>query len=278
MEQQDTGKFRNNTKDQFYTHPSVAKKCIEDILKLFPNTSTYKWVEPSAGNGSFLKEIPPTFDKIGIDIDPKYSGIEKADFLVWNPPSGKQIILFGNPPFGRQSSTAKLFIKKGCSFADIIAFILPKSFTKPSMSNVFDLQFHCRLSKELEPNSFLLNGEAYNVPCVFQIWEKSTEIRTLQEKIKEIGFEYVKSTDSYDIACRRVGGCAGKCFKKNGTEYAVQSHYFIKLQESFKKNLDTIIMNMNSHTFPSNTVGPRSLSKSEINEVLNLILQQFPSS
>ena len=27
-ETQDTGKSRTNTKDQFYTSPSVAKKCI----------------------------------------------------------------------------------------------------------------------------------------------------------------------------------------------------------------------------------------------------------
>jgi hypothetical protein len=39
-----------------------------------------------------------------------------------------------------------------------------------------------------------------------------------------------------------------------------------------------IIEKVNQHTFPSNTVGPRSLSKSEANEVLNEVLKELVSS
>jgi hypothetical protein len=35
-----------------------------------------------------------------------------------------------------------------------------------------------------------------------------------------------------------------------------------------------IIEKINKHTFPSNTVGPRSLSKSEVNVVLNQIIAE----
>jgi isocitrate lyase len=48
---QDTGKFRTNTKDQFYTDEKVAETCIECILTLLPFTNEYLWVEPSAGAG-----------------------------------------------------------------------------------------------------------------------------------------------------------------------------------------------------------------------------------
>ena len=268
---QDSGKFRTNDKDQFYTKKSVAKQCIDSILKTLPETSGYLWIEPSAGSGSFYNNLPRKIKKIGIDIDPKSEGIIKQDFLEWNCPiSEKQVIVFGNPPFGRQSSLVKKFIKKSCLFADVIAFILPLSFTKPSMFSAFDLQFHCLLSQELEKNAFLLNDVEYNVPCVFQIWRKRNKNRIVEKKIEPSGFQYVSKTEDYDIAVRRVGVYAGQAFP-NG-DYSPSSHYFLR----FDRKLDnSIVEAINNHVFPSNTVGPRSLSKSEVNNVINDIITRF---
>ena len=268
---QDTGKFRKNTKDQFYTNETVAKECIQRILTTLPFTADYLWVEPSAGNGSFLRQIP--YEKIGLDLDPQAPDILTQDYLTWVPPH-REMIVFGNPPFGRQSSLAKAFIAKSCKTAKVIAFILPKSFTKPSMSNAFDLKFHLIQSVELEKDSFVLNDKKYDVPCVFQVWQKMETNRTLEEKVIPVGFHYVKSTEPYDLAFRRVGGLAGKCYK-HGT-YSVQSHYFIQLENP--SILETILEQINQHTFPSNTLGPRSLSKSEANAVLNSIIQHVPST
>jgi hypothetical protein len=272
-QKQDTGKFRTNMKDQFYTNKNVAKSCIKCIIDLLPFTSDYIWVEPSAGNGSFLHNIPTSFEKIGLDLEPKATDILKQDYLKWKPPSNKNIIVFGNPPFGRQSSLAKAFISKSCEFAKIIAFILPKSFTKPSMYNAFDLKFHLIHSVELEKNSFIINDSAYDVPCVFQIWKKNDTNRKIEEKTNPVGFEYVKPDEKYHIAFRRVGGLAGKCYGNDGSEFSIQSHYFIKFNDNVVSYIDTIIKKINSHTFPSNTLGPRSLSKSEANVVINEIIQ-----
>ena len=126
-DKQDTGKFRTNLKDQFYTNENVAKSCIQRIISLMPFTNDYLWVEPSAGNGSFLHNVPSTFETIGLDLDPNANDIQKQDYLKWVSPVDKDIIVFGNPPFGRQSSLAKAFIAKSCRFAKIIAFILPLS-------------------------------------------------------------------------------------------------------------------------------------------------------
>jgi hypothetical protein len=212
----------------------------------------------------------------------------------------KGIIVFGNPPFGRQSSLAKAFIAKSCSFANFIAFILPKSFTKPSMYNAFHSVFHLIFSKELNKNAFIINGGAkYDVPCVFQIWKKKATQRPKEEKVAPIGFAYISAATAATataaatttttsstptptptptpttFALRRVGGLAGKCYTDTATRSA-QSHYFIRLNES---NVPAayhaaIIDKINNHTFPSNTVGPRSLSKSEVNVVLNQIIQE----
>ena len=259
-------------KDQFYTNENVAKSCIQTIISLLPITRDYIWVEPSAGNGSFLHNIPISFEKVGIDLEPKAKDILEQDYLKWDPPSNKDIIVFGNPPFGRQSSFAKAFISKSCKFAKIIAFILPKSFTKPSMFNAFDLKFHLIHSVELEKDSFVINDSKYDVPCVFQIWQKNDINRKVDEKINPNGFEYVKSHEKYNIAFRRVGGLAGMCYKNDGTEFSIQSHYFIKMNDDIVSYTDIIIEKVNSHTFPSNTLGPRSLSKSEANVVINDII------
>ncbi len=264
---QDTGKFRTNTKDQYYTKESVAKTLVLLTLQTLPETAQYQWIEPSAGTGAFLKALPSGTDALAIDLDPKAPGIVKGDFLLWEPTVEKKRIVFGNPPFGRQGSLAKKFIQHASSFADVISFILPRSFVKPSMSRAFPRMFHCLISQELEAHSFEVNGREYDVPCVFQIWQKQATHRPLEEAVEEEGFSYVKQKESFDFAIKRVGGLAGKAVVGKAEDFNPQYHYYIRLDK--KNNISTIVKALNEHIFPSNTTGPRSLSKSEINEVLN---------
>jgi len=277
INKQDTGKKRQGIKEQFYTNESIAKKCIANILSLLPETKDYLWIEPSAGDGVFIKNIPHSIDRFGIDIEPRSKNILCKDFLSsWEPDNAnsKPIVMFGNPPFGKQSKLAKLFIKKSCKLANIIAFILPKSFVKPSMNNAFDLKFNCIFTKELPKDSFVINGEAYDVPCVFQIWKKEKHNRIVVIPETPKGFSYVKSDEEHDIIFRRVGGNAGKCHINDGTKYSKQSHHFIKLNSAHVEKSDDIIKKINQHVFPSNTVGPRSLSKGEINAVMNKVINE----
>lgn len=276
MKTQDTGKFRENTKDKFYTNVKVAQKCIANILAHVSEPNNYVWLEPSAGTGAFYNNIPIPLEKIGLDTEPYAEGIKKMDFHDWSPNPEKKYVVLGNPPFGRQSSQAKAFIKKSCKFATIIAFILPKSFTKPSMNNAFARNFHLVHCEDLQKKSFILNETAYDVPCVFQIWQNKTFHRNIEKKIAPVGFEYVKNTEEYHLAFRRVGGLAGKSYKNNGSNYSVQSHHFIKLSNS--DICDTLIEKINQHEFPSNTVGARSLSKHEINSVVNTLITTVSSS
>jgi hypothetical protein len=282
VQTQDTGKFRTNDKDQFYTRKSVAKQCVNTITQTVKKWDSYTWLEPAAGSGAFLNLVPKGCQKIGIDIDPKRQDIVKADFLEWSPPSKNnpdhptKFILFGNPPFGRQSSLAKSFIARGSQFADIIAFILPRSFVKPSMSNIFPLKFHCNYSKELDENSFRVNGKLYDVPCVFQIWQRMKIDRFIPVKAKECGFKYVKNTDVYHVAFRRVGVFAGRCYVHSDNDvFSKQSHYFLIFDDNAVPHIDKIVEHINNHTFPTNTVGPRSISKPEANEVINSIIAKF---
>jgi hypothetical protein len=105
---------------------------------------------------------------------------------------------------------------------------------------------------------------------VFQIWTKRATNRVVEDPVEPIGFVYVKPDQPYDIAFKRAGGSAGKCCLKGTGTYNPQYHYFLRLDSKTHEN--TIVEAINRHVFPSNTVGPRSLSKSEVNEVLNGIV------
>lgn len=272
MAKQDTGKFRTNEKDQFYTKPAIAKLCVEKLLEWNPAVTSYRWLEPSAGSGSFFGAVPPGTELLAIDIDPKRADIKKEDFLKWIPPrSDKKTLVFGNPPFGKQSSLARKFIGKAVSISDVIAFILPRSFTKPSMQKTFPGNFHKVVEFEVPSNAFLVNDGDHDVPCIFQVWEKRLTARQVAAEAGAEGFTYVKNSDPYDLVIRRVGVNAGRAFSQAGS-YAAQSHYFIRLDEAHRSKKNELARLLSEHIFPTNTTGPRSLSKHEINVVLNALI------
>ena len=284
---QDTGKFRSNTKDQFYTKPTVATACVSRILTVWGNNVPdvpYQWIEPSAGSGAFVTAaaVAGVSDIIALDIAPAPSaiGIETADFLTWTPPpTTTNRMVFGNPPFGRQGSLAKAFIAHAATFATRIAFILPRSFQKPSMSRAFPQEFHCVWSEELSEDSFLVNGKSHSVPCVFQLWERRIGVpRAMVTAIGPEGFLYVKATESHDVVVRRVGVRAGAATAAaTAAAPSPQSHHFLRLTDEVRDavSVTELATKISAHTFPTNTTGPRSLTKSEINEVINVILAEL---
>ena len=249
--------------DQFYTNPDIAKHCIELLQK--HEVGTGMWIEPSAGSGSFLQHVPSA---IGYDIDPKIDTILRADFLTVVLP--ENCVIFGNPPFGRQASLAKRFIRHASSSASVIAFILPLSFTKPSMQRAFPRNFHLVENWILPKNSFLVDDKPHHVPCVFQIWIRKDTERSPDIRMVPVGFTFVKNTQSHDIVFRRVGGNAGRCSLPNET-HNKQCHYYIKLSDP--SQVEKLIQASESYAFPTNTTGPRSLSKNEAIEFLHHTLQ-----
>lgn len=255
--EQTTG-LRRTAIDQYYTTPEVARSCVDILRSLVPSERT--WIEPSAGTGVFLSLVP---EAIGYDIDPKHTRIKRADFLEVPVPNG--CVVFGNPPFGRQSTLARKFIRHAAENADWIGFILPRSFTKPSMQKAFPLCFHLVHSSDLPSDSFVVNDAPYDVPCVFQVWKRETTLRSVEEVDAPVGFSFVKKTDPHSFAFRRVGGTAGRCSLPS--DQSVQSHYFIRLDDE-TKTPDILTASM-TYTFPTNTTGPRSLSKHEATQFLH---------
>ena len=181
--------LQRNTIDKYYTKESVVEMCLFLVKKYIQINTDDLIIEPSAGNGSFIKYIKLlTSNFIFYDLEPENNEIIKQDYLLYESDIIKnkynKIHIIGNPPFGRQSSLAIKFIKKSCEFCDSISFILPKSFKKDSLKRSFPLKYHLVFEIDLPDNSFLVDGIEHNVPCIFQIWEKKTTNRDVNEKVK----------------------------------------------------------------------------------------------
>lgn len=261
--------LKRNTIDKYYTKNNIVKYCIDLITKYIKiNKKTDLIIEPSAGNGSFIPYIKKLSDNYKFyDLKPEHSGIDKQDFLKYNPKNilnkYKNIHIIGNPPFGRQSSFAIKFIRKSCEFCDTLSFILPKSFKKTSLQNKVPSNFHLVVQKDLPAYSFTVNNNDYDVPCIFQIWIKKSFERKKELKQKSKIFTFVKKEEHPDIAIRRIGVNAGKVYDNIG-EKNTNSHYFIKINNGVDKNKIIDLIKKNNYNLFNNTVGPLSISKQEL--------------
>ena len=118
----------------------------------------------------------PTSKKVGIDLVPEHSQLQKQDFFTFVPSISGTILVVGNPPFGKVSSLAVKFFNHAASFASVIAFIIPRTFRRRSVQNKLHPSFHLIQDVELplEPCAF---SPPMMAKCCFQIWEKRAEQR-----------------------------------------------------------------------------------------------------
>lgn len=169
--------------DQFYTKPEIAKNCIAQLRDILNGFERYESiVEPSAGDGAFYSLLDPS-KRIGLDIEPKMSGIAAQDFLMWSTRSANTLVV-GNPPFGVQSALALKFFIHAAEFSNTIAFIVPVSWTKWSHQRRLPEEFRLIFSTNLPKNAFTFEGDDYDVPCVFQVWTRDTIAPNVDYRIR----------------------------------------------------------------------------------------------
>lgn len=173
----DYTKFDFREKDQFFTINDTAKYCYNKtktiITSYGDSFEDYSFIEPSAGNGVFLKLLPKD-KRIGIDIEPYDDEIIKQDFMDWEPENDSKYIVLGNPPFGLRGQMALKFMNHSSKFADYVCFILPQLFESDGKGaprkRVKGL--HLLYSESLKTDFESPNGKAISVQCIFQIWSK----------------------------------------------------------------------------------------------------------
>jgi hypothetical protein len=250
--------------DRFYTRVETARLCIQKVnaLPLFrwPNAL---FLEPSAGAGAFL-DLLPEESRLGLDIEPKHPEVIEQDFLGYELPEGlahRPVIVVGNPPFGRNSSLAVKFINKAATLADVVAFILPKTFQKASTIRRIDRRLHLLEEHPLPSHSFIFEGLPWDVSCVFQIWERRAELRVDGAGLfTHDDFQFVKRSEA-DFAIRRVGRSAGIVLREFAS-YSRTSHHFVKARDS-----ERVIRTLNSVDWSevrSRTAGIPCVGKEEV--------------
>jgi hypothetical protein len=278
--------FNRDKLDKFYTKKEIVELCFDYIKDNIEIDVDDLIIEPSAGNGSFIKNISKICNNnLFYDIEPDDKKIIKQDFLTLTNKSilsklkkkKYKIHIIGNPPFGRQSSIAIKFIQYSMIYikCNTLSFILPKSFKKDSIKDKIPLDYHCIFEKDLPVNSFMTSdNKNYNVPCIFQIWIKKDIDRTKLKKLQPNQFKFVKKTDNHDFSVRRVGGTAGFIDIKT-SDKNIQSHYFIKLNTENTNYINKILTIIKKIKFTSaeNTVGPKSISKNELIKEYNISLE-----
>jgi hypothetical protein len=177
-------------------------------------------------------------------------------------------LTIGNPPFGNNSSKAIGFFNHAARFSQVVAYILPMTFRKESVTNRLDLSFELHAELELKPNSFIFLGGDYPIQCVFQIWVKSNKLRQVVRPVKETSdFVFVKPDKKYDLVIRRVGVNAGLLYDDLTVTYSEQSHLFLQVKPFINvKDVYDRLVSLTLHKSPIKfyTAGNPSLSANEI--------------
>ena len=216
----DYSKYSTKEKDQFFTPIETAQKCFQiftDTINTFgEKTSDYQYIEPSAGDGSFLNVLPS--DTIALDIEPRHASIISGDYLVWFPNESEsenyKYVVFGNPPFGLRGHMALKFINHSYYFADYVCFILPQLFESDGkgVPRKRVKGYNLINSIKLESNFNEPNGNNIKINTIFQIWSKNHTNPLFD--IKDYSNEKMKiysMSDGGTVASTRNKNMIGKC-------------------------------------------------------------------
>lgn len=225
--------------DQFYTRDDIAVSCTSNLVAVLPRLSwrdhKKRWffVEPSAGDGSFvraIKAIPEiaNCEWYACDIDPHNKLIDKLDFLrddiSASLPKRGRIVFLGNPPFGKKGKLASAFINKALEYSSVVGFVLPIQFNKYSGHNQINPKAKLIYNESLPEECFVFMGKPYSVRCCFQIWTTAeTDMPDL--RLKEPPKTRHPDFEMYQYNCTKE---ASKFFDKDlyGWDFAVPRQGF----------------------------------------------------
>ena len=254
--------------DKYYTPATVVKAVLKVIEKeIMPLDKFNRIIEPSAGAGAFIKELPES--TISYDIAPEYEGIICADYLKENIPYLENSIVIGNPPFGRSGMLAKEFIKKSMERSDYVAFILPgDNYNRKSSIPGIKL-FKSYMLPEVKYSGVKLK-------CCFNIYCKGDEEK---KKIKDVDIyefsrnknttkkeeeEYLKKDCDYRIISYGTIRLIGKNEKTRVQELKIN----FKVKRNFKYILEKYIKEK-----ANISVSAANISKQDI---VDLIYDNYP--
>jgi len=266
------GNRRITGKEQFYTPPATASWVVDRVLELVPESRNNVWLEPSAGSGAFIDALSQVGieNVLAMDIEPAHPMVKKRDFLSWKP-TATNLVAIGNPPFGRNNSLSIPFFNKCAQFSSTIAFIVPRSWRKWSVTNRLSMNFSCIFDEDLSINYVDVAGaDVYarnNLRTCLQIW---TQISVPRERVRILDHGFVEkvSPEDADIALKVFGYGCGTVL----TEFARVPNttlMFLKVndQRALKALRDAPL-----EKYFNNVAYTEALAFTEINDALNKVL------
>lgn len=262
------GNRRTTGTEQFYTPRDLATLLVQAALPHIANPSQSRFLEPAAGNGSFVAALKGAGAKsiVAIDRYPAAPGITEANFLETEL-SEANLISFTNPPFGRNNALSIPFFNHAAKFSSTICFLVPRSWRKWSVTNRLDPSFHL----VYDQNVFVSYEDAAGEPITdknglrtcFQIWQKRDHIRE-KVVVPDNGLIQKSSPASADVAIRVFGYGCGTVLK-DFPRRPNTTLMFLKTSQRAKE----VLPNLEYSKFSENTAYTQALAFTEINYLLN---------
>ena len=183
-----------------------------------------KWLEPSAGDGSFLwalyehhrdKKWEEGRGVLAYDLEPIGSlapGINKADFLSVRPFEWQDAVI-GNPPFGYQCKGVVDFFNAAAQWTDSIGFILPVAANRVSVTDRLNPNFWRVAKTEIRgrenfhgPDGEILVNSGPHL-TEFQVWRRYPKVmpRKRWGGYRSQLFQFVKPDEPHDFCVRKIG-------------------------------------------------------------------------
>lgn len=264
--------------DKYYTNENISKLCVEKTFEICKNEQFDIILEPSAGNGSFKKQLD-NYNKnvLAMDIKPEELSIIKQDFFTYEYDNTKRYLTIGNPPFGVGCSLAVKFFNYSAKFSNVIAFIIPKTFRRQSIQNKLNTDFELIFDMDIPENPCSFTPKM-SVKCCFQIWKKYENGKKRNHIIldkKHIHFEFLKYGEkddnnqptppkNADFALKAYGSNCGEIKKDNLQILRPKSWHWIKNTNVI--SLETLIENFNKidYNISKNSARQDSLGQKDL--------------
>lgn len=270
------GNRRVTGKEQYYTPPAIAAQVCDLVQRHVPDSDKRTWLEPAGGTGVFIEEARSrdVGRIVSFDIEPLHPGVEAGDFLHQNLELSGAVAV-SNPPFGRNNALSVPFFNRCATYCDFIAFIVPRSWRKWSVTNRLDLRFHLVEDVDLSINyvdaTGVSNHANNNLRTCVQLWEKRSELR---EKIKIPDYAVVRKTtpEAADVALTVFGFSCGTV-KTDFPRRRITTEMYLKLEHP--QALEAL-QKVDFSRFYNNVAYTEALAFPEINYLLNEYLFGSP--
>lgn len=265
------GNRRVTGKEQYYTPVELAAALTREVVAVIGSLDGRVVLEPAGGTGAFLKaaRAEGASEFISFDIDPKFDGIERGDFLTKTVRVNNAIAI-SNPPFGRNNSLSIPFFNKAANHSEYICFIVPRSWRKWSVINRLDRRFELVADHDIEIDYVDDQGTRISrqllLKTCFQIWRRLPEgqFRPIY-RVRDTGLISKVKPEDADIALRVFGFNCGRVLDEF-EPVANSTLMFLKLND---ERALAALRSADFQRFFKNTAYTEALSLQEINYLLN---------